>query len=1030
MRSDDNSGRTSFDLQWVNSCDGAKQVSEFIRDLSLNDIGKHLIILPTSRMSQELKLHIAGSGGALTGCVHTVSSLAHELMDDMGWSKPIIDLTTRDILIQSIMEKKGSRNFSHGKGVRGAMASSISKAIGELIREDITPEDLTGVSRSDRSRELAEVYEGYLNELEERSLTDSDSTAARALSLLKGSVRRWEKIVIYMPGKMPAVHRNLIQEIVDRSKEVVVREHSSRKEPWLFMDRDVSKAGRPEPYVPDIDEQVSSMLVSDRTYTSITGKDQLECFRKVMRSIKSRSLNEGMDPSSFTIVLPVKQSHDRLLEMVAAEYGIEIDTGKDLQIESVPLVNHVLELLRSPLRNLPRSDIVNALSSPLFSLKEPGGNSIRAEEIEIVTRQAGISSSTGDHNRDWIDPLGSLTRRADLDKEMQGMVNRVVPPLTEMIGLLGRLGDEIRSVDGHYRAAIDMLKHLDVHQNLEECIKVGEERTGSSSGEGPGQINMDGLKTLYSGMRTISRISRLLDLGSMDLGSYIRLLEMELNKRKVRSTPRKNAIQVLGIREASGLQFELAYLCSMVEGEMPPYTGGFQILGDVERMDLGLPPRSEPRQYLEDLGIIMSSSGETVICRHLTESDDPVSLSPFLEDLDLAEVPDQNGFLSQKDLQKCIGEISDPSYPLKREREDLSGYTLPRLLCSLDRISERVERSISASRSRKGPDPDQFRGRLIDESSIAHIRSRYGDDHVWSVSQLEAFRKCGFSFFSRYVLGLKELEDLDPGIPPEKKGLIFHEVVERFYRNWFSMGYHRMEPPYLDEAWALMMRITGDVMSSYNYKGPYWDALRDQLLGTSKEKGLLMEFLEIESVYDGPFRIHRTELSFGMGKGERPSPVSISLPGDEYGRDSFSLRGSIDRVDVLRSPGGSLSFIWDYKTGGKDVDKESLQVPLYLAAMRKVEIDVFPGGGGYYYVRKRGSIRPDPILGSKVWSGEITGTDPLQEHIDGINDTTRSAIEESLGYIDSIRSGEMVPDPKCSQRNCPYMGLCRRGDRT
>jgi ATP-dependent helicase/nuclease subunit B len=307
------------------------------------------------------------------------------------------------------------------------------------------------------------------------------------------------------------------------------------------------------------------------------------------------------------------------------------------------------------------------------------------------------------------------------------------------------------------------------------------------------------------------------------------------------------------------------------------------------------------------------------------------------------------------------------------------------------------------------------------------IRDRFDHDHTWSVTKFETFRNCPYLFFIKYILGIQEMEDLEPGIPPEKKGLIFHEVVERFYNEFGEEGSKRVTRDELSEAVKLIRSIALEVIETHPNKGPYWDALKDQFIGTQDEKGLLECFLEIEADYEGPFRVRRTEQRFGMGEGSSP-PARISLPGNEDGPDSFKLRGSVDRLDTISTRDGDMDFIWDYKTGSRDVDKESVQVPLYLAAMRKLFPDNYPAGGGYYYVRKRGSISRAPVHGEDLWTGKVKDREALQSHITSLGNDIQDTVQRCLEMIDAIRSGELGPQAKCKDRYCKFLHLCRRGD--
>jgi RecB family exonuclease len=463
-----------------------------------------------------------------------------------------------------------------------------------------------------------------------------------------------------------------------------------------------------------------------------------------------------------------------------------------------------------------------------------------------------------------------------------------------------------------------------------------------------------------------------------------------------------------------------------VDDQVPSKENRFRLFTEGEKETIGLVEDDHRRIQLENLAMSIGSTSEPVLCFHTNIGDRPTSVSSYIQDLNLGEVDTGSDPRSMVELHKAIGDLLDPAS--SNYRKDAPLYTIPDLLARSKEYYERLERGIGSYRHRKGSEVSEYSGRITDDGLLMSIRDRFDSDHVWSVTQFETFRVCPYLFFIRYILGIQEMEDLEPGIPPEKKGLIFHEVVDRFYDEFRRKHHERVDETNLPVATRSINSIALDVIDKHPNKGPYWDALKDLFMGYQKEKGLLQCFLEVEAGYKGPFLVDFTEKKFGMKEGGEPA-VQISLIGEGSGMDTFRLRGSIDRTDVLRTREGDLDFIWDYKTGSRDVDKDSVQVPLYLAALRRLFPDHYPAGGGYYYVRKRGSITRQPKLGDAVWDGSVKDVDDLRSHIRDLDSSIQDSVQRCLEMIDTIRSGDLSPHEGCRDRYCKFLHLCRRGDR-
>ena len=74
-----------------------------------------------------------------------------------------------------------------------------------------------------------------------------------------------------------------------------------------------------------------------------------------------------------------------------------------------------------------------------------------------------------------------------------------------------------------------------------------------------------------------------------------------------------------------------------------------------------------------------------------------------------------------------------------------------------------------------------WNGLISDPALIAWLGARYGDEYLWSPTQLESYAKCPWSWFSGRLLRLEKLEDPDEEMDPATRGTILHETLQLFY---------------------------------------------------------------------------------------------------------------------------------------------------------------------------------------------------------------------------------------------------------
>jgi ATP-dependent helicase/DNAse subunit B len=182
---------------------------------------------------------------------------------------------------------------------------------------------------------------------------------------------------------------------------------------------------------------------------------------------------------------------------------------------------------------------------------------------------------------------------------------------------------------------------------------------------------------------------------------------------------------------------------------------------------------------------------------------------------------------------------------------------------------------------------------------------RFGTQHTWSGSRLEAYRTCPFLFFVGSVLKLEPRIEPAEGLDARQLGNIYHRILERLYKAV-------SDPTDLDQLLTTLPNVTNAVLDeSPRREGfrvtAWWAHTRAEIV--EKVQRSLEALAEIQE----DFIPCRYEAPFGLG-GEPPLVIG-------EGEDRLRLRGVIDRVD--RAPDGRLRII-DYKTSGPSVQQEGL----------------------------------------------------------------------------------------------------------
>jgi ATP-dependent helicase/nuclease subunit B len=254
--------------------------------------------------------------------------------------------------------------------------------------------------------------------------------------------------------------------------------------------------------------------------------------------------------------------------------------------------------------------------------------------------------------------------------------------------------------------------------------------------------------------------------------------------------------------------------------------------------------------------------------------------------------------------------------------------------------------------------PSPWNGLIEDPGVQATIAEKYGEEYLWSPTQLESYAKCPWSWFSGRVLRLEKLEDPDQDIDAAVRGTIWHSALEKFWaratahvRDQGRSG-ERLVLRTADFSWARRM-LSESLDAAWDEVGEDAWLGHPGLHGVTREalRNALSKYLEWELEYH--------EKWFEARSGHAPSTIRTAVLGHEVrfgpltldrGGIRFNYRGTIDRVEIgvdsaLPDPNRFIAAL-DYKSskwstpgGGAGKaweEKVVLQVPLYAHALTQL----------------------------------------------------------------------------------------------
>jgi len=502
-------------------------------------------------------------------------------------------------------------------------------------------------------------------------------------------------------------------------------------------------------------------------------------------------------------------------------------------------------------------------------------------------------------------------------------------------------------------------------------------------------------------------------------------------------------VRVLSFDQLRHVSCPHVFLAGLTEDCFPQRRSDDCLFTDAERERLwkrGLSLRFQARHQLEEMQffhslLLRASRTLTISYPEIDQNGQPVFASPYVASLrrlfaddalpvqqegQLDPVPPADQALSQEDVRLVAIEealAGRCGWLRALQAEPPTRSMVDNLLAAVEMAAHRFHTSGFTA----------YEGRLERPDHQNALAARFGPQHQFSATELEAYASCPFRFWLENVLEIEPPADPAEGTDHLGRGHIVHaalaellspmvagaapaELAARFH----ELVHERLDrQPTNTELQRALTRIEHQLLNE-------WAAAYATQVEKYSE--------QIRSSDTGPWSAAHAELAFGDAHGESGDPARPTYPPLEIGPPDHRVRvcGRIDRVDLGTANGRSVFTVIDYKTGRrpkftkeKVESGEALQLVLYTLAVQRLGIspvDAVPFQLGYWCLREAGfdaeltrSRKPTP-LDAAVWQSLV------------------QMVEETVPRLAAgIRTGEFVvasQDKDCTSF-CSYRTVCR-----
>lgn len=729
----------------------------------------------------------------------------------------------------------------------------------------------------------------------------------------------------------------------------------------------------------------------ERIHLTATGDAQDEIVF-VASTIRRLVREKGYRYKDIAIVAGDLEQASHIYERVMDEYEIPVFIDANACLKANPCA----ETIRSVLAVLADDFSYDSV----FRFLKAGMTDLSFEDIELLENYA-LKRGVRGYSR-WNRAVSE-----NYEKTSPVNVEEIRQAFMKMFGDIRKVFADKKAVTKDYVEALyDFLLQIHMYEKLEARKNELYEENRISEGDAYGQI-------FEKTVRLFDKIAELLGDTKMSVKEFYEIVDTGLSDIEVGVVPPTVDRVLIGDITRSRLNhIKVLFFTSVNDGIVPKAPKKGRILSDRDRdilsdCGLELAPSDKQNSYIEQFyiyTILTKPSDHLYISYH--------KLSASLESM-------RPSYL--------LGRISSIFPSLQAEEYDAAS-------CMPDTVNRSLRRILRAEEDDSEDAESRILTRILTEKGFAReltaiykgrtyrnvaeqlppetIALLYGRYLHASVSKLELYARCGFAYFLKYGLRLKEREMYQVDV--RNVGVILHSVMEGLFKQVRDTRNNDWENFPEDERMLMVTELVnraaeesaGDFFED-NARNAYMLQMIERMAQTSA--GMLQKHIRLGSMKPGML-----EKTFDSAKDEVGSYL-FELPN----QIQMSINGKIDRVDVEEEDGTVYIKVIDYKSSTRKLsleevlNGEQLQLVTYSAIAYEIEKMIYPDkniqiAGLLYY------SFDDPVI--EIESSEIDTDTEQPEFSDQEKlDAERMEKMKLQGFVNESPAVIQKMDHTCNQ---------------
>ena len=936
----------------------------------INNESKIYIITPEqfSFTAEKKLLDVLPSGAAINAEVLTFNRMAYRVFGEVGGaSKTILTDCGNSILIYDILESKKQEIKFLGKSDKNI--ELVSRIFTELKKHNITIEKLEetintiqDIYLKTKLTDIYILYKEYENRLSNNYIDSNDVLTELAEKLDKSSM--FDNAVIYIDEFAGFTEQEyiLIKKLLGKAKQVNVTICTDWLENNKLQENDIyfqNKITAQKIVKLAENEEIENPVILKEKYRFKNAElKHLEeniysnKYKKYNADVNNINLFLSMNPYSeieyvakeiiklvreqnyrykdIAIITKQIENYSAITKVIFEKYEIPVFIDEKKDLSQNYLIKYILAIFEIFSKNFTYEPMFNYIKTGLLEIEEED-----IFKLENYCIKWGIKGNKW-YKEDWT--FGNLG--SEELTFLNNLRTKIINPLLKLKEEMSK-NKTVESISKDlyiYLQENEILKKL--QEKIEKFYQIGKQELANEYETG---INVF--------LQVLDELVMVFKNKKVSFEKYRELIKIGLQNKGLGAIPATQDQVILGdVDRSRSHNVKAVFIIGINDGIFPSANKDEGFLNDKDREDLKkleleLAKTTKDRLYEEQFNIYKAITvpEEKLYLSYTSTDSEGRAIRPSILITKIKKIfPNlkENSDIIKKESfiglpEETFDELLINLYNLSNgEKIDSIWKDVYNWYLKNDKWNEKLKEAL------KGLEytnlPDKINSDIIDKL--------YGNKMQTSVSKLEQYRTCPFSFYLKYGLNLKEEETYE--IKSIDTGSFMHEIIDDFFE---MVKNNEIDVKNIskEEIEKIIHEIVTDKIT-LSRNAMFTSSNKFKILLKKLEKVLIQSIIYIvQNLANSKFQILGNEVEFKPG-GKYP-PIELSL---EDGK-KIEITGKIDRIDLAEDEHGKYIRIIDYKSSVKNINLNEVMFGIQLQLITYLDEvitkgDFLPAGALYF----------------------------------------------------------------------------------